>query len=149
VAALDALIGTCEHALHASLIGCPYCQRDTRLRILIAQCVDALDGWRTFVTRPPDERGWVVEKHINGVLHYWNGRACFSLGQLQRGAWWTTAHADAIRFARQEDAAVVLSWLLDGEGRVAEHLWLHPSPKSVESPASSDAVARPDGESHA
>jgi hypothetical protein len=30
---------------------------------------------------------------------------------------------NAIRFAREEDAAIVLSWLCNGNGRVAEHQW--------------------------
>lgn len=48
--ALEALIATCEHALHAAPIGCPYCKRDTRQRDLFREaaaelsCADAEVG---------------------------------------------------------------------------------------------------------
>lgn len=61
-----------------------------------------------------EERGWVIERHRNSQLEYWAGRDAESF---------TSKHAEAIRFAREVDGQVVLSWLLKGFGRVAEHAW--------------------------
>ena len=65
----------------------------------------------------PDEMGWVIEKHMYSVLHYWTGR------QFNREPSWSTKPADAIRFARAEDGAIVLSWCLGGDGNVVQHIW--------------------------
>lgn len=49
--ALGARVATCEHALHAAPIGCPYCHRDRRLLALLSAALTALDErestWRT------------------------------------------------------------------------------------------------------
>jgi hypothetical protein len=66
-----------------------------------------------------DESGWVIEKYINGELRYWNG------WPLEMSCW-VTENLRAIRFARETDAAYVLSWLLKGEGRAVEHVWTAP-----------------------
>ena len=65
-----------------------------------------------------EEVGYVIERHLYSVLHYWTGH---SLGTT---AAWSPKPDDAIRFARAEDAAIVLGWLLAGEGNVTQHLWL-------------------------
>ncbi len=41
-AALDAQVATCDHFLHKSPIGCPYCKRDTQNRVLLLAAADAL-----------------------------------------------------------------------------------------------------------
>jgi len=58
--------------------------------------------------------GWVIERYVNGELRYWCGRGI---------ADFRPEHDEAIRFAREEDAAIVLSWLCDGQGRAAQHGW--------------------------
>lgn len=63
------------------------------------------------------ESGWVIERHFNGELRYWNGR----FSDPAKG--FVPDHEKAVRFARQVDAAIVLAWLLDGNGRTAEHIW--------------------------
>ena len=94
---------------------------------LLGQILDIIEQARAAETlvaeraRPPAaavdrELGFVIEKYINGELVYWHGRT---------GAYvWTAKHDEAIRFARAEDASVVLAWLLNGEGRVTEHMWV-------------------------
>ena len=62
------------------------------------------------------EIGWLIERHTNSTLEYWTGRGT-------EGSGWTRESNEACRFARFEDASVVLSWLLDGNGRVVEHMW--------------------------
>jgi hypothetical protein len=74
------------------------------------------------------QSGWVIERHVNSELRYWTGRG---VGP----EWFTAKHDEAIRFARETDASVVLSWLFDGNGRVAEHEWM--DPKEVENVLSS------------
>lgn len=77
-----------------------------------------------------DKQGWLVERYYNGALHYWNGRPRDSgwvsggdATDINKGAW-TEKPADAIWFADEASAAVVLSWALGGTGRVAEHIVL-------------------------
>lgn len=64
-----------------------------------------------------NESGWVIERYVNSELRYWNGQ----FTDTSRG--FSSDHKDAIRFAREHDASYVLSWLLEGNGRVAEHVW--------------------------
>lgn len=66
-----------------------------------------------------EESGWVIERQVNSELRYWNGMFLDGRGFLPD-------NQRAIRFARQVDAATVLSWLLDGQGRVSEHTWVGP-----------------------
>lgn len=63
-----------------------------------------------------DERGWLIERHIQSDLHYWAGRSPSD---------WTKNNLGAVRFARQMDAALILSWLLGGVGNVTEHRWIN------------------------
>lgn len=58
--------------------------------------------------------GWLIERHVNSELRYWCGRAPDNF---------LPKHDEAIRFARAEDANIVLAWLCGGVGRTAEHLW--------------------------
>jgi hypothetical protein len=58
--------------------------------------------------------GWLIERYNNSMLTFWCGHKPEDF----------RADVDnAIRFAREEDAAIVLSWLCNGNGRVAEHQW--------------------------
>lgn len=68
-----------------------------------------------------DESGWVIERYVNSELRYWTGRSVLDVSFLPD-------NQSAIRFSRHEDAAIVLSWLLGGIGRVAEHMWCPASP---------------------
>jgi hypothetical protein len=68
------------------------------------------------VTEEKPESGWVIEKLNHSETIYWAGRGME--GSFERDV------NQAIRFSRAEDAALVLSWLFKGEGRVAEHVWL-------------------------
>lgn len=70
---------------------------------------------------------YLIERYILNTLHFWSGRFADVRG-------FTTKSEDALRFARTEDANVVLAWLLDGSGRVVEHLWVAPSPVSPKEP---------------
>jgi len=63
----------------------------------------------------PEEPAWVIERYTNSELFYWCGRAP---DDFRRN------HEDAIRFARQEDAMVVLAWICRGQGCVAQHIWM-------------------------
>lgn len=67
-----------------------------------------------------NETGWVIERWRNSELFYWTGRNQVQLGSTLG---WSHNSLEALRFARAKDAATVLSWLLQGEGRVAEHVW--------------------------
>lgn len=68
-----------------------------------------------------DERAWLIERYINGTLYFLS----LSLSQITRdGFGYTTKVDDAMRFAREADAWVALTYLAKGEGRVAEHKWL-------------------------
>lgn len=68
------------------------------------------------VTAAPERQsGWVIERYINSELFYWEGRST--------DRHWSRDHNDAIRFARAQDAGIILAWLLDGQGRAAEHVW--------------------------
>ena len=62
-----------------------------------------------------DEQGWVIERYINSDLRYWAGLTCESF---------SSESEKAIRFSRAEGAARVLAWLLNGQGRVVQHLWV-------------------------
>lgn len=61
-----------------------------------------------------NEFGWVIERHTNSQLEYWAGHDADHF---------TSKDAEAIRFARAQDASTVLAWLCKGNGRVAEHGW--------------------------
>jgi hypothetical protein len=63
-----------------------------------------------------DETGWVIERFYNGELRYWIGSSTDDVGFLPD-------NQKAIRFAREQDATYVLSWMLGGHGRAAEHMW--------------------------
>ncbi len=56
--------------------------------------------------------GWVIERYVNSVLLYWSGRGPDNF---------LPKHDDAILFAREQDAAVVLSRICGGYGRVTQH----------------------------
>lgn len=64
-----------------------------------------------------DESGWVIERYYNSELRYWCGDYLDDRGFLP-------ANDRAIRFSREVDANRVLSWLLGGVGRCAEHAWV-------------------------
>ena len=75
-----------------------------------------------------DRTGWLIERYYNGALHYWNGRpldtswvAAKDSADINSGAW-SEKHSDAIWFADEGSAAIVLSWALGGVGRVAQHM---------------------------
>jgi hypothetical protein len=77
-----------------------------------------------------EETGYVIEKHINSVLHYWDGHYV----KVSESKGWSPKHEDAIRFARFEDASIVLAWLLGGEGNVVSHLWMAETPGAALGP---------------
>ncbi len=62
------------------------------------------------------ELAYVIERHINSELRYWGGRRTDDAG-------FVVDHSEAIRFARRDDGAIVLSWLLGGCGNVTQHGW--------------------------
>lgn len=64
-----------------------------------------------------DDRAWVIERYVHSALRYWAGR---------NGEDWTSNNADALRFAREADAALMLTYHCNGNGRVAEHAWVTP-----------------------
>lgn len=75
-----------------------------------------------------DRTGWLIERHYNGTLRYWNGRpldsasvANFDARNLDAGAW-TEKATDAIWFLDEESAAGVLAWCCGGVGRAAQHM---------------------------
>lgn len=59
--------------------------------------------------------GWAIERYINSELHYWGGKGADHF---------TPHHEEAVRFVRGVDANIVLAWLCDGNGRVAQHVWV-------------------------
>lgn len=73
-----------------------------------------------------NEVGWVIERYVNSQLTYWCGR---------RGEDFHPENHEAVRFARQEDAARVLAWLCGGNGRSAQHMWCGPVGPHMDNPA--------------
>jgi hypothetical protein len=65
-----------------------------------------------------NEYGWVIERYIESTLHYWSG------WENGSGREFTPEHFNAIRFARECDAMMVLSHVCGGIGRVAQHGWI-------------------------
>lgn len=62
-----------------------------------------------------DETGWVIERYLHSVQHYWGGHDAND---------WRLSADEAIRFAREQDGAVILAYTLEGIGRVAQHMWV-------------------------
>jgi hypothetical protein len=60
--------------------------------------------------------GWLIERHINSVLHFWNGRS------FEPQSFVPDPH-EGVQFASPQDASRVLAWPLAGIGRVAEHVF--------------------------
>jgi len=93
----------------------PAGEADLNLADRVSQEFDRL----RFPEKTDDEQyhpGWLIERHVNSDLRYWDGRRI--------GAESFVASADdAVRFARECDAATVLAWCFEGNGRVAEHVW--------------------------
>lgn len=103
---------------------------------LLSQARSKVSDWvdqkpeRQIPATEPEESGWLIERYINGSCRWWNGRGtgdeCF-VGDSN----------EAIRFMREQDGAVVLSWMLNGHGRVTEHAWVpnphykNPSPTKI------------------
>jgi len=56
---------------------------------------------------------WLIEKNVDGVIHFWVGMKEKCWGPLDR----------AIRFARREDAVACIPYQ-SHEIRVAEHAWV-------------------------
>lgn len=76
------------------------------------------------------ESGWLIEREMNGSLHYWTGRVddMRTSGNISNNhaigiSLWSRESLDALRFARRQDAEVILYRLCAGVGRVAEHGW--------------------------
>ncbi len=63
---------------------------------------------------------WVIERHVNAELRYWDGRRLDNAGFDPR-------ITEAVRFANRDSAMVVLSWQLAATGTVVEHLDIQPS----------------------
>lgn len=68
-----------------------------------------------------EESGWLIEQWIHGQLMYWSGRSTDDVA-------FTPKVEDAIRFSRHQDASKIISWLLNGRGRAAEHAFVGPYP---------------------
>lgn len=67
---------------------------------------------------------WVIERCYHSNLHYWNAGAAGAgsrADRFQKGDGWTTSVHDAVRFADEESASIVLAYICDGQGRVCEH----------------------------
>jgi len=64
----------------------------------------------------PDMDAWLIERSLNSVPHYWNGKYVDDRG-------FTSNVNEATKFVNAGDAETVLSWLLQGHGRVAQHVW--------------------------
>jgi hypothetical protein len=63
--------------------------------------------------------GWVIVRFFGIEQRYWDGCHLGSLG-------FSKEHRDAVRFAREQDAYMVLIRLLDGQGIVSKCKWLNP-----------------------
>ena len=83
-----------------------------------------------------EESGWLIERWINSGLQYWNGMFLDS----SRG--FSSDNQRAVRFAREVDAPPVLSWLLDGQGKVSEHMWIGPEPIPHKSVSQQESEAK-------
>lgn len=64
--------------------------------------------------------GWLIERHFDSECRYWTGAKVD--GGLGSGSFHPRAE-EGVRFARYVDAATVLSALLGGIGRVAQHVF--------------------------
>lgn len=110
---------------HPEISGCGHRGRVHRLTAhqgggaLGVQADDWPIGGECALTNESAEQvGWVIERYHNSTLFYWNGRSSDGFtGDIK----------EAIRFARDADASTVLGWLLDGHGRVAQHMWCPPA----------------------
>jgi hypothetical protein len=71
-----------------------------------------------------EKNGWLIERWYGDVLHYWNAGNCGGRNDGTVESMFTPTHEDAVRFARKQDAEVILYRLLRGEGRVVEHIWM-------------------------
>jgi len=60
---------------------------------------------------------WVIERYQHNQTEYWSARKK-SAGQWDRNHQW------AIKFTCEDDALTVLVHLLDGNGRVTQHVWM-------------------------
>lgn len=70
-----------------------------------------------------EQSSWLVERYWNGTLVYWTGKPMkTSYGPDIKTGWSKDAN-EALRFSREEDAWTILSWSLDSEGRVAQHMF--------------------------
>ena len=74
-----------------------------------------------------NESGWVIERYIRSDLYYWDGSS-----EVQNVGFVKEA-SSAVRFSREEDAMNVLCRLLNGHGRVAQHVFVgEPAPGGKE-----------------
>ena len=80
-----------------------------------------------------DKTGWLIERYVNSELRYWCGHTADDF---------RPKHDLAIRFARYDDASIVLARLCEGNGRVAEHMWCDPPKRTLEDAVAS-AASRP------
>lgn len=67
------------------------------------------------------ETAWLIERYHNSRIHYFDGSPRQGVHSADFSAAWNEKADAAIRFAREQDAAVVLARCLGGIGRVAEH----------------------------
>jgi len=72
-----------------------------------------------------EQSGYVIERYVNSELRFWDGMYTDERSFMPKSE-------TAIRFARECDAAHVLSWLLGGQGRVALHVWSPVTSKQLE-----------------
>ena len=69
------------------------------------------------------ESGWLIERYWHSELYYWTGDA-MRVSDVNSWGAFDKDSDKALRFARAADAGLILNRLLDGQGRVAEHIWI-------------------------
>jgi len=96
------------------------------------------------------ERAWLIERDHASTPLYWTGRAIHRApSDPDRLGEWSPDVNRAVRFARRTDAACMLTWHCQDQGRVVEHMWVggpgHPEPPTERRTAMSSNTPPPAG----
>lgn len=84
------------------------------------------------------QTAWVIERYQHNVLEYWSARK-------KCGNEWERDQQWAIRFASKDAAVTVLIHMLDGDGRVMQHVWVWDDSLADQAPTSSTRRVLIDG----
>jgi len=79
---------------------------------------------------PKSETGWVIERIYNNTLYYFSARNVHGInGIALNGIEYSKDPNDAIRFSREQDAMISLTYIGRSEGRVVDNYWTETKPR--------------------